>query len=135
MSTECKPKVILLLQKSAPYRNSFVIVVGCFCLWGALIHLADLLSLRRDFSLLSTAWQWATIYLLFVDTMGAVGIFLKKAWGILFYVFAALPQTVGYIFIQSIFGSQPLLLFLHIFFLTGLLYFLAAEMVMEHGET
>jgi hypothetical protein len=87
-------------------------VLSLCYLFGAVLHLMDLLSLRLDFSTLTPVWQFWIVYLLIFDFLAGIGLWRLKFWGVVIFLIVASSQLVMYLGFKDIFGDQlPLILF------------------------
>jgi hypothetical protein len=90
-------------------------------LYGALVHLADLLSLGHHlgqthglaFPEMSLPWQ-GTVGFAAVDVVAAAGLWLRAWWGAMAFLAAAVAQIVMYTFYSAIFGNHPGLVRFHL---------------------
>jgi hypothetical protein len=79
-------------------------ILAVFYGFGALIHIADLLSLGHyldqthglSFSQMPLAWQIATIYFTILNTIVAIGLWKGTMWGVACFLLAAVSQVVMY---------------------------------------
>ncbi len=100
----------------------FLRIMAVFYFIGSVIHLADLLDLRMQLSLLPLEWKVWIWYLFLSDFAAAVGLWLKKPWGQGLFVLIAISQLIAYLGLPSFFGPQPLLVVFHT--ATLLIYFI-----------
>ncbi len=80
---------------------------------GFVLHLLDILNLRLQFSGMDTIWKAWIVLLLILDLLASIGLFRKKAWGELVFLFVAVAQIVVYTQFRSKFGEQEFLVMFH----------------------
>lgn len=83
-------------------------ILSVFFLFGAFMHLLDLLSLRQSFAGMSEAWQIWTVYLFIMDGIVAAGLYKARRWGLAAFLILATSQLVAYLGFPEIFGRQDL---------------------------
>ncbi|MET0940080.1 MAG: DUF6163 family protein [Mesorhizobium sp.] len=84
--------------------NTYLRILAVFYLYGALVHLADLLSLGHHlgqthglaFPEMSLPWQIGTVGFAAVDLVAAAGLWLRAWWGVMAFLAAAVAQIVMY---------------------------------------
>jgi len=102
--------------------NTYLRILAVFYLYGALVHLADLLSLGHRlgqthglaFPEMSLPWQIGTVGFAAVDLVAAAGLWLRAWWGVMAFLAAAVAQIVMYTFFAATFGNHPGLVGFHL---------------------
>jgi len=102
--------------------STYLRILAVFYLYGALVHIADLLSLGHHlgqthglaFSEMSRAWQIATTGFAVVDLIAAAGLWLRAWWGVMAFLAAAVAQIVMYTFYAATFGNHQGLVGFHL---------------------
>jgi hypothetical protein len=99
--------------------KTYLRVISILYLIGFLLHVADVASLRLDFSGMNTTWKVWIVYLLIMDLIAAIGLWNQKTFGIVFFLIVAGTQLVAYTVFRSFFGEQTELIVFHIITLAG----------------
>ena len=98
--------------------NTYLRILAVFYLYGALVHLADLLSLGQTHGLafpeMSLPWQIGTVGFAAVDLVAAAGLWLRAWWGVMAFLAAAVAQIVMYTFYSATFGNHRGLVGFHL---------------------
>jgi Family of unknown function (DUF6163) len=102
--------------------NTYLRILAVFYLYGALVHLADLLSLGHHlgqthglaFPEMSLPWQIGTVGFTAVDLVAAAGLWLRAWWGVMAFLAAAVAQIVMYTFYSATFGNHRGLVGFHL---------------------
>jgi hypothetical protein len=102
--------------------NTYLRILAVFYLYGALVHLADLLSLGHHlgqthglaFPEMSLPWQIGTVGFAAVDLVAAAGLWLRASWGVMAFLAAAVAQIVMYTFYSATFGNHRGLVGFHL---------------------
>ncbi len=97
-------------------------ILAVFYGYGALIHIADLLSLGHylwqthdlTFSQMPVAWKIATVYFAILNTIVAIGLWQGTWWGVACFLLAAASQIVMYTALTDIFTKQTGLVVFHL---------------------
>jgi hypothetical protein len=85
-------------------------ILAVFYSYGALIHIADLLSLGHylgqthglTFAQMPLAWKIAIVYFAILDTIAVIGLWKGTMWGMMCFLLAAGSQVVMYMALTSI---------------------------------
>ena len=91
---------------------------------GGLMHILDVFDLRLKFSMMSSTWRIWTIFLIVFDFIAAIGMWRQQTWGVAAFIIVATVQLVAYLGFMDVFGSQWLLITIHIITLNLLAIFL-----------
>ena len=76
----------------------FLRIIGAVYLVGALVHLSNILSLTgRVWAQTPLSWRLLDTFYLPLDLAVAVGLFLKKSWGVIGLLVAAVSQLILYV--------------------------------------
>ncbi len=97
-------------------------LLAVFYGYGALIHIADLLSLGHylgqthglTFPQMPVAWKIATVYFAILNTIAAIGLWSGTWWGAMGFLLAAASQIVMYTALTEIFTKQTGLVVFHL---------------------
>ncbi|MBT4760512.1 MAG: hypothetical protein HOO06_02335 [Bdellovibrionaceae bacterium] len=89
-------------------------ILALFYLFGAILHLGDVLNLRLNFSEMDTVWQTWIVFLLIGDTIATIGLWQYKKYGEIAFVLIACAQLIAYLKFKSIFGDQAILIIFHV---------------------
>ena len=102
------------------YGRLLSIVLMAFGLrqWAAIVGLAD--SPGGPFETMSAAWQFLTMYLAVVDLVAAVGLWMRVAWGKVLWICAALSEVAFHTIFIGSFGSDYIVVALHLVAVAGL---------------
>jgi uncharacterized membrane protein (DUF2068 family) len=101
------------------YSRVLSIVLLLFGLrqWAVIVGVAA--SPGGAFETMAPAWQVATMYLAVVDLVGAVGLWMRVAWGNVLWVLAALSEIAFHTFFMNTFGTDYTVVAFHFFALGG----------------
>ena len=97
-------------------------ILAVFYGYGALIHVADLLSLGHylgqshghSFAQMPLVWKIATLYFAVLNTITAIGLWKGTWWGVACFLLAAGSQLVMYTALTGIFTRQLGLVIFHL---------------------
>ena len=97
--------------------NTYLRILAVFYLYGALVHLADLLSLGHHLGQthslalpeMSMPWQIGTVGSAAVDLVAAAGLWLRAWWGVMaFLAFAGFLTADGGLVVTALLGGRML---------------------------
>ena len=97
--------------------NTYLRILAVFYLYGALVHLADLLSLSHHLGTthslalpeMSIPWQIGTVGSAAVDLVAAAGLWLRAWWGVMaFLAFAGFLTADGGLVVTALLGGRML---------------------------
>ncbi len=94
--------------------DTFLWFASFIFVWGAMVHLSHLFSWQKDFRAFSGAWQYGTVFLLILDISAAVGLLLRKWWGVAAFLAVSSVQLIAYFFYSDVFGRPMFLVTLHV---------------------
>jgi hypothetical protein len=104
---------------------------------GAILHLADVLDLRLQFSEMDAIWKVWIAYLLIFDFVASIFLWLSSIIGVILFLIVASSQLIAYTFYKNIFGGQGTLIIFHL--VTVSIYFVLLVRKIEtpksKGET
>ncbi len=97
-------------------------ILAVFYAYGALIHIADLLSLGHylgqshgfTFAQMPLAWKIATVYFTILNPIVAIGLWSGAWWGVACFLLAAVSQIIMYTALMEIFTKQTGLVVFHL---------------------
>jgi hypothetical protein len=89
-------------------------ILAVLYLLGALLHFADMLDLRLEFSSMNAVWKAWVIYLAAFDLAASIGLWQQRRWGVYLFFMVAVSQIIAYVGFPSMFGGQQLLIAFHL---------------------
>lgn len=92
----------------------FKMILAILYFIGFSLHFLDVMNLRLNFSDMDLVWKSWILFLLIFDLLASTGLFLKKLWGELLFIFIAVAQLIAYIGFPSFFGEQEFLIYFHL---------------------
>jgi len=95
------------------FSRFLVVIAICYSI-GFILQILDILNIRLHYSEMDNVWKAWIIFLVIFDFLAALGIFLKKRWGELFFFVVAVSQIIAYTQFQNIFQDQTFLVQFHI---------------------
>jgi hypothetical protein len=87
----------LKIALEKPGMVIYLRILAIFYGYGAMIHLLNLLGFGSlPWEEMSLSWKLGDIFYGVIDPLTGIGLWLKKVWGIVFFLIAALSQLILY---------------------------------------
>lgn len=112
------------VDQSAPTLDYYVIALSVAMLalglrqWAVIVGVLDGGG-GGSFETMSIAWKFATMHMAVVDSVAAVGLWMRVAWGKVIWVYAVVSEIAIHTVFIATFGGNLLLVVFHLAAFTG----------------
>ncbi len=91
-----------------PWMGIYLRILALFFLYGAIVHYGNLLGFgEMPWREAPLSWQIGDIVYAIIDTLAVIGLWNKTAWGIGFFLVAAISQLILYLGFPDLFAFTP----------------------------